>query len=144
MINLDARIERAKKEISGNESLLDMLEEKAAAELFNWGLEMAASIARETGGMDEAAAGEATGPRLKALRQALRSMGNWAVGKYSDPGDRAGLKEKLYEQFQLILGDESKRLAAEQFNKVIDLVDVSGQTPQLLIVKMKELIGKTG
>jgi hypothetical protein len=144
MTNLDARIERAKKEISGNESLLDMLEENAAVELFNWGLEMAASIARETGGMDDAAAGEVTAPRLKALRQALRSMGNWAVGKYSDPGDRASLKEKLNEQFQLIMGDESKRLAAGELNKVIDSVDAPGQTPQQLIATMKELIGKTG
>lgn len=144
MTILDARIERAKKEISGNESLLEMLEEKAASEMFQWGQELAASIAGDTSGMDDAAADQITAPRLKALRQALRSIGNWSVGKYADPADRASLKEKLLEQFELILGGRSKAPDAGELNKVIDLVDAASQTPHQLILKMKELIGKTG
>jgi len=144
MTNLDARIERAKKEISGNESLLEMLEEKAAVEAFEWGQLLAASIAKETDGMDDVSADEMTAPRLKALRQALRSIGNWAMGKYADPVDRASLKEKLLGQFQLILGDRSKRLSAGELNEVIDAVDMQAVAPHQLILKMKELIGKTG
>jgi hypothetical protein len=144
MTNLDTRIERAKKEISGNESLLEMLEEKAASEMFQWGQELAASIASDTSGMDDAAADQITAPRLRALRQALRSIGNWSVGKYADPADRAPLKEKLFEQFQSILGVRSERLSSGEFDKVIDSVDAPIQTPLQLILMMKELIGKTG
>lgn len=144
MRNLDDRIERAKKEISGNESLLEMLEEDAAIEMFDWGQALAASIASDTDGMDDAAADEAMAPRLKALRQALRSIGNWAVGKYSDPADRASLKEKLPGQLQLILGDRSKDLSTDELGRLIDEVDAQGQTPRQLILKIKDLIGKTG
>ncbi|HUG33640.1 MAG TPA: hypothetical protein VMJ90_02630 [Anaerolineales bacterium] len=144
MTNLDTRIERAKKEISGNESLLDMLEVEAATEMFNWGQSLAESIASDTSGIDDAAAEDATAPRLKALRQALRSIGNWAVGKYSDPADRTALKEKLPEQMRLILGDKSNDLSIGELDKIIDSVDAQGQTPHQLILKMKELIEKTG
>lgn len=144
MRNLDDRIERAKKEISGNESLLEMLEEDAAIEMFDWGQALATSIASDTDGMDDAAADEAMAPRLKALRQALRSIGNWAVGKYSDPADRASLKEKLPGQLQLILGDRSKDLSTDELGRLIDEVDAQGQTPRQLILKIKDLIGKTG
>lgn len=144
MTNLDTRIERAKKEISGNESLLEMLEAEATTEMFAWGQMLAASIVNDTDGMDDAAAEEATAPRLKALRQSLRSIGNWAVGKYSDPADRASLKEKLYEQFQIILGDRSKHLSAGELNKIIDSVDEPGQSPLPLILKIKELTGISG
>ena len=144
MMDLDARIERAKKEISGNESLLDMLETEAATEMFHWGQALAASIAKDTDGMDDAVAEEITAPRLKALRLTLRSVGNWAVGRYSDPADRGSLKVKLYEQFQLILGEQTNALSPGELSAVIDAVDVQGGTPQQLILKMKDLIGKTG
>jgi hypothetical protein len=143
MTDLSARIERAKKEISSNESLLEMLETEAASELFNWGSSLAASIARDTEGMDDAAADAAMAPRLKALRQAVRSMGNWAAGKYSDPVDRSQLKPKLLEQFKLILG-ESTKLSTDELDKVIDSVDAPGSSPQSLLLKMKELIEKAG
>jgi len=143
MTDLNARIERAKKEVSGNESLLEMLETGAATELFNWGSSLAAAIARDTEGMDDATADTSMAPRLKALRQAVRSMGNWAAGKYSDPADRLQLKSKLLEQFKLILG-ESMELPADNLNTVIDSVDVPGSTPHSLLLKLKELIEKTG
>ena len=143
MPNLDARIERAKKEISGNESLLEMLEADSATEMFNWGLSLAASIAGDTEGMDDTAADATMAPRLKALRQAWRSVGNWAVGKYSDPADRAELKKKLHEQFQLILGD-SAGISSAELNEVVDSVDAQGSLPHSLILKMKAFIEKPG
>ena len=144
MTNIDARIERAKKEISGNESLLEMLEADAAAEMFNWGQELAASIAEETGETADASAEETMAARLKALRQAWRSIGNWAVGKYSDPADRALLKEKLYEQLRLILGERSKHISADEFGGVIDSVDVQDQLPHQSILKLKQLTENIG
>lgn len=144
MTDIQARIERAKKEISGNESLLEMLETDAATEMFNWGLAMAGSIAQETEGMDDSSAELATAPRLKALRQSLRAIGNWAVGKYTDADDRAQLKEKLMEQLQLTLGEKAKHISSDDLKTLLDEVDVSGTTPQKLILKLKALIEKTG
>lgn len=143
MTNLDARIKRAKKEISGNESLFDMLEADSANEMFNWGLSLAASLARGTEGMDDSAAQEAMAPRLKALRQALRSVGNWAAGKYSDPADRLQLKGRLLEQFQLILGG-SVSISSVELNRVIDSVEAQGSSPHPLILAMKAFIEKPG
>lgn len=143
MPDLNARIERAKKEISGNESLLEMVETDTATEIFNWGLAMAAEIAKETDGMDDAAADLVTAPRLKALRQSLRSIGNWAVGKYANAEDRTQLKDKLLEQFNLILGEKAKGLSDVELKTLLDEVDISGITPQQLILKLKALIEKT-
>lgn len=143
MTNLDARIERAKKEISGNESLFEMLEADSVSEMFNWGLSLAAAIARDTEGMDDNAANEAMTPRLKALRQALRAVGNWAAGKYTDPAARLQLKGKLLEQFQLILGD-SVLINSVEFNRVIDSVTASGSSPHPLILTLKAVIEKSG
>jgi hypothetical protein len=143
MTNLDARIERAKKEISGNESLFEMLEADSATEMFNWGLSLAALIAKKTEGLDEPTANEAMAPRLKALRQALRSVGNWAAGKYTDPAARLQLKGKLLEQFQLILG-ESVLISPVELNRVIDSVDTPGGSPHPLILAMKAFIEKPG
>lgn len=121
-----------------------MLETDAATEMFNWGLAMAGSIAQETEGMDDSSAELATVPRLKALRQSLRAIGNWAVGKYADADDRAQLKEKLMEQLQLILGEKAKHISSDDLKTLLDEVDVSGTTPQKLILKLKALIEKTG
>jgi len=143
MTNLDARIERAKKEISGNESLFEMLEADSVSEIFNWGLSLAAAIAKQTEGLDDPTANEAMAPRLKALRQALRAVGNWAAGKYTDPTTRLQLKGRLLEQFQLILGD-SVLIDSVELNRVIDSVDVPGSSPHPLILTMKALIEKSG
>jgi hypothetical protein len=142
MTNIDSRVERAKKEVSGNESLVDMLEGDSASELFNWGTALAASITRTTDGMNDSAAEAALAPRLKALRQALRSIGNWAAGKYADPADRAQLKEKLLEQLRLVLG-ETSRITTGELSGVIDCVDAPDMSPHALILKLKELIEKT-
>lgn len=144
MTNITTRIESAKKEIMGNESLLDMLEADAATEMLNWGIALAASVAERTNGMDDSAAELVITPGLKAVRQSLRSIGNWAVGKYVEANDRIQLRDKLLEQFKLIFGDKVKLLNAAELGKLLDEVTDSKNTPHQLILKLKTLLEKTG
>ena len=81
MAELEARVQKAIEDIAGNESLLEMLDTEAAAELFEWGSSTATSLVTQTDGMDDAAAELASESRLKAVRQFMRSTGTWAAGK---------------------------------------------------------------
>jgi hypothetical protein len=143
MTDIEKRVERAKKEIAGNESLFDMLEGDSAGLMFDWGSALAASIARRTEGMGDEEAEAALAPRLKALRGALRSIGNWAVGKYADPADRDQLKEKLAGQIGLVLGETSAP-SAQALVELIDSVEGRERSPMELIAKLKDIIGKAG
>jgi hypothetical protein len=91
MADIGDRIRRAMEEMTGNEALLEMLETNAAEEMLDWGKSLAASLVRRTEELDDFAADLALLPRLKAVRQSMRSIGNWAVGKYSDPNSRIQL-----------------------------------------------------
>jgi hypothetical protein len=144
MTNINTRIETAKKEITGNESLLDMLEAETATEMLNWGIALAAIVARRTHGMDDAAAEQVITPGLKAVRQSLRSIGNWAVGKYAEAEARAQLRDKLLEQFKLIFGEKATLPTAAELEKLLDEVSDSKNTPHQLTLKLKALLEKTG
>jgi len=144
MTDINIRIQNAKKEITGNEALLDMLDADAATEMLNWGIGMAASVAQQTESMDDATAELVVEPGLKAARQALRSIGNWAAGKYVDADDRVQLRDKLLEQFVLIFGDKSKLPPVDLLEKLLNEVDAAGNTPHQLILKLKNIIEKTG
>src|SRR5919205_2977346 len=95
MTEVNDRIQRLIEEIMGNESLLEMLETEAATEMLNWGIATAKSLVNKTQAIDDFAADLAILPRMKAIRQAMRSIGNWAAGKYVDPASRIELRDKL-------------------------------------------------
>lgn len=140
MVNITERIQRAIEEMTGNEALLEMLETDAAIEMLEWGKTLATSVVKRTEDMDDFAADLALMPRLKAVRQSMRSVGNWAVGKYSDPTDRVQLRDKLLQHFETIWGDESKLPTAEQLDTVLNEVDNKDNTPLQLIFKLKSLL----
>ena len=123
--------------------MLDMLEADAATDMLNWGIAMAASVAQRTEGMDDAAAELVIESGLKAVRRALRSMGNWAAGKYVDADDRVQLRDKLLEQFNLIFGAKSELPSVDSIEKLLNEVDIDGNTPHQLILKLKNIIEKT-
>jgi hypothetical protein len=79
-------MERVIEEMTGNEALLEMLDTESAKEMLNWGIAAARSTISKTRELDDFAADLAILPRLKAIRQSMRSIGNWATGKYTDPG----------------------------------------------------------
>jgi len=118
-----------------------MLETEAATEMLNWGIITAKTLISKTQDLDDFAADLAILPRLKAIRQSMRSIGNWAAGKYADPASRAQLREKLLEYFRVIFGEEAHLPAAEKMDEVLNQVDDPKNTPYQLILKLRELIG---
>ena len=124
----------------GNESLLQMLDTEAATEMLNWGIATAKALVSKTLDLDDFTAELAIVPRLKALRQSMRSIGNWAAGEYSDPASRVQLRDKLLERFRQIFGDEARLPSAEKMDAVLNQVDDKTNTPYQLILKFRELL----
>lgn len=140
MTDFGTRIERVIEEMTGNESLLEMLDTEAATEMLNWGIAAARSIVSKTQDLDDFAADLAILPRLKAVRQSMRSIGNWAAGKYADAASRIPLRDKLLENFKAIFGEESPLPSADQLDAVLNQVDDKTNTPNQLILKLKQLL----
>ena len=144
MADLNARIERAIEEMSGNEALLGMLQTEAATEMLNWGIAMAKSVISRTRELDDWTAELALLPRLKAIRQSMRSIGNWAAGKYGDPESRLQLRDKLLEHFRTIFGERRELPTARQMDDLLSQVDNKNQTPRELIQKLQDLLEQRG
>src|SRR5215208_426074 len=144
MAETNNRIQRVIEEISGNEALLEMLETDAASEMLNWGIATAKSIVTRTGELDDFAADLAIFPRLKAIRQSMRSIGNWAAGKYTDPASRIQLRDKLLGHFRTIFGDERPLPPAQKVDEVLNQVDDKTNTPHQLVLKLRQVLEEPG
>jgi hypothetical protein len=140
MANIAERIQRVIEEMTGNEALLEMLETDAAMEMLEWGKTLAASVVTRTADMDDFAAELDLLPRLKAVRQTIRSVGNWAAGKYVDPADRLQLRDKLMKHFETIWGTDATLPTAGQLESVLNEVDDKNNSPLQLISKLKSLL----
>jgi hypothetical protein len=138
----DARVERVVEEITGNEALLEMLETDAAAEMLNWGIATAKSIVTKTLELDDSTAELAILPRLKAIRQSMRSIGNWAAGKYVDQDSRIQLRDKLLTNFRTIFGEEKRLPSAEKMDEVLNQVDDKSNTPHQLVLKLRQTLAE--
>ncbi len=144
MANLSARIERAIEEMSGNEALFGMLETEAASEMLNWGIATAKSLIEKTRDLDDFTAELALLPRLKAIRQSMRSIGNWAAGNYQDPESRVALRNKLLDNFHTIFGERRELPSPRQIDELLREVDDKSQTPHQLILKLRDLLEQRG
>lgn len=140
MADINARIQSMVEEIMGNEALVEMLETEAAAEMLNWGITTAKTLVNKTMDLDDITAELAIVPRLKAIRQSMRSIGNWAAGKYADPESRVQLRDKLLGYFKVIFGEDVPLPSAEKMDAILNEVDKTGNTPHLLILKLKKLM----
>lgn len=140
MAAVEERIHRAIDEIAGNEALLEMLETEAAVEMLEWGNAMVVSLVSKTEDMDDLTAEEVLEPQLKAVRQVMRSAGNWAAGKYIDPESRIQLRDKLLGNFRTILGDDARLPSTEEMDALLGQVDEPGNTPHQLILKLRDLV----
>lgn len=143
MAEINARVERVIEEMTGNEALLEMLETDAATETLNWGIAAAKSIVTQTTELDDSLAELAILPRLKAVRQSMRSIGNWAAGKYVDPDSRIELREKLLTNFRTIFGEEKRLPSAEKMDEVLNQVDDKSNTPHQLVLKLRQTVEET-
>ena len=139
MADLGARIQRAVAELTGNEALLGMLDTDAATEMLDWGVKMSTSVVNETEGLDDFLADASLLPRLKAVRSSLRSIGNWAAGKYVELEDRMDLRDKLLERFKTIFGESVQLPTTEAVDDLIKQVDDISNTPHQLVLKMMQL-----
>ena len=144
MTDLNARVERVIEEMTDNESLLQMLDTKAATAMLNWGIATAKSTISKTREMDDFAAELAILPRLKAIRQSMRSIGNWAAGKYTDPESRAQLSDKLLDHFRIIFGERRELPSARQLDEVLSQADNKTHSPHQLILKLQDLLDQRG
>ena len=144
MADLNARMERVIEEMAGNEALLEMLDTAAAREMLNWGIATAKSMMSRARGLDDMDADLAILPRLKAIRQSMRSIGNWAAGKYVDAEDRIQLREKLLANFRTIFGERRELPSAGQMDEVLGKVDDKSHTPLELILKIRDLFEQRG
>jgi len=144
MADINTRIQSMIEELAGNEALLEMLETEAATEMLNWGIATAKTVVSKAMELDDFAAELAILPRLKAIRQSMRSIGNWAAGKYADPESRLQLREKLLGNFRLIFGDDSRLPSTEKMDEVLNEVDDQNNRPQQLILKLRQLIEEPG
>jgi len=133
-------MERVIEEISGNEALLETLDTDAATEMLNWGIATAKSLINRTMEPDDFAAELAILPRLKAIRQSMRSVANWAAGKYTDSEDRVKLREKLLGNFRMIFGENSRLPSPEKMDALLNQADDKTNTPHQLILKLKQLL----
>src|SRR6266511_3021935 len=144
MTSFGNRIERVIEEMTGNESLLQMLDADAATEMLNWGIATAKSILSKTQDLDDFAADLAILPRLKAIRQSMLSIGNLAAGNYADAASRIQLRDKLLQNFIMIFGEDAQLPPAEKMDAVLNQVDDKTKTPNQLISNLKQLLEETG
>jgi hypothetical protein len=142
MADLESRIQKAIEDITGNESLLEMLDADAADEMLEWGKSAVTSLVKQTEGLDDTAAELALDSRLKAVRQFMRSAGNWAAGKYTDPADRLQLREKLLDHAKVIYGGNAPLPSEAEMDAVLNRLDVQPDTQKQSVLNLKELFNE--
>ena len=140
MKTMEERINGVVGDLTRNESLVQMLETDVASELLNWGVDVSKSVVNETDGLDDEAANLAMEPRLKAIRQTMRSIGNWAAGKYIEPESRIQLRDKLIEPLRAIFGKDVSLPSVEQLDELLNQVDDKNKTPHELILGFRALL----
>jgi hypothetical protein len=74
----------------------------------------------------------------------MRSIGNWAAGKYVDPASRVQLRDKLLENFKAIFGEEAPLPSAENMDELLNQVDDTNNPPHQLILKLKQSLDEAG
>jgi hypothetical protein len=144
MADLNTRIEKVVEELTGNEALLQMLDTSAASEMLDWGISTAKTMISRTMEVDDLSAELAILPRLKAIRQSMRSIGNWAAGKYTDPESRAQLRDKLLQHFRTIFGERRELPSVKQMDDLLNQIDDRNHTPHQLIVQLRDLLEQRG
>lgn len=142
MADINERIQSAIEELTGNEALFEMLEAEAAEEMMAWAKSLTSFVVRRTKGRDDFEMEQALTPRLKAVRQAVRSIGNWAAGKYEDPASRVQLRDKLLDQFRTVFGEAAELPSPDEMDSVLNEVDSPETNAQQLILRLKKLLNK--
>jgi hypothetical protein len=140
MADINSRIQKYVGQTTGNEALLEMLDADAATEMLQWAAATVTALVKKTEGMDDATAEQTLEPQLKAVRQALRSGGNWAAGKYADPESRVSLQAKLIEYRSVIFGEPAKLLPNTALASMLNQENDEGKSPLQLVQSFKRIM----
>jgi hypothetical protein len=119
-----------------------MLDEEAAAEMLEWGKSTVTSLVKQTEELDDESAELALDQRFKAVRQFMRSAGNWAAGKYTDPADRLQLRDKLLGYAKVIYEDDSQLPSAEKLDALLNQTSAQPATQKQSVLSLKELFNE--
>ncbi len=122
MDNIAKGVKLAVEGLLENESLTAGLNEKAAQNVLDWGMEITQQIVRGTAELDDQAAEEATYPRLRAARRMMRDMSRFvAVLPQADADELTPLLDELVGYAETIFGPnyvpplpEERRIFAER------------------------------
>jgi hypothetical protein len=81
MSEVERRAQLAAEGLLSNERLTEDLRDEAARALLDWGIALVEAAAQSTAGMDEAAAEERMGSRVRVIRQLMRRVNEWVAGR---------------------------------------------------------------
>jgi hypothetical protein len=141
MDELAQRASRAAESILENESLTADLDDAAANVLLDWGVACAKTIAQSTAGLDSAQAEEAMVPRLRAIRQLMRSVNNWIANRQGmDAEANATSLNKIIEQATLTYGESFRPPDQDRRDAFLKQLLESTGTPQQLIADLRGLL----
>ena len=126
--DLAGRIQRVTESLLENESLTNELEDDPARSLLDWAMSCTRQIVQGTGNLHEEAADEAMAPRLKALRQMVRSASRLA-SRRSPEQDISVELNRFYELAGKVYGRsivpsdaDQKELLAGDLPKPLELI----------------------
>ncbi|MFC1974827.1 hypothetical protein ACFLXQ_00335 [Chloroflexota bacterium] len=104
---LTQRIDRVAQSILENESLTSELDDAAAQELLDWGVDWAKIIVLHTANLNEIEAEEVMSPQLRANRRLMRVVNKWITKQQAiDVEDSAKSLTKIIEQVAIIYGED--------------------------------------
>ena len=103
MFDLEIRRQRAFSRMAASESLEDVLDEHAAADILKWGEGIAGQFVLKTRAMDDNAASEFLAPYFSALRKMMRAIGRWVVE--TDPAVRSEWWNRIEQNGKTLYGD---------------------------------------
>jgi hypothetical protein len=138
---LQQRIRRVSESFLDNESLTANLDDSAAKELLDWGLNLGSRIAKGTASVeDDEQADKAMYPRLRATRRMMRGVARWLASERE--GDQESSSEALnqiIEQAQVIYGQAFTPPSAEQRSKFLKVQSEFVDNPPRLIANLRQL-----
>lgn len=103
MFDLELRLRRTFSRMAASESVADVLDKHAAADIIKWGEGIAGQFVLKTRAMDDQAAIEYLAPYCSALLKMMRAMGQWVVA--TDPAVRLVWWNRIEQNGKTLYGD---------------------------------------
>lgn len=138
---IQQRMRRVSESFLDNESLTDELDDSAAKELLDWGLDLGSRIAQGTANVEnDDQADQAMYPRLRATRRLMRSVNRWVLSQQR--GDMACSSEafdQIVEQVRVIYGQAFEPPSEEQKTRFLQAQSEFVGSPLELIANLRQL-----